>query len=529
MRQLWTLPGVLAALLVVLPIGFLLSTWLHPDTQVWRHLVNTQLGELVANSLTLLIGVGLGVVLLGVSLAWLTALYDFPGRRWLDWALVLPLAMPPYVLAFVVLGIFDFGSPIQQLLMHWLGLQRPLDVRQPWVVVLVMTAVLYPYVYLLTRNILLLQGRQALDAARSLGASSWQSVWRVGLPMARPGIMAGLALALMETLADFGVVSIFNYNTFTTAIYKSWISLFSIATAAQLSTLLLGFVVLVLGLEYWSRGRARVEQGARKQTDRYVLAGWRGWLATAWCLLVLLLAVAMPLLQLLLWCWASPQFDARLIALMGHSFVLAGGAAVMIVTLALLLASGSRLTPSGKGWAALANLGYMLPGSVLAVAVVSLAGPIDAFWIGLGDWLGRSHQPLLVGSITGLMLAYMVRFIRPAYGPLASGLERIRPSLPEAAQLMGASRPAIVWRLYLPMLSPAALTACLLVFVDVLKEMPATLLLRPFGWDTLATRIYELTGESQWHWAASPALVLVAVSILPVILLIVQSRRLHYH
>lgn len=524
-KLIWQLPGIFAAILVILPIVFLLSTWTQPDAQIWAHLADTQLAELLINSAILLFGVGIGVTVIGVSLAWLIALCEFPGRRWLDWALIMPLAIPPYVLAFIVLGIFDFGGEFQQGLMRMTAVEQPFDVRNPMTIILVMTGVLYPYVYLLTRNILILQGRSTLDAARMLGASSWQSIWRVGLPMARPGIVAGVSLALMEVLADFGVVSIFNFNTFTTAIYKSWIGLFSLQTAAQLSTLLLGFVVLVLALEYASRGRGRIENPVFKSTERYRLSGVKAWAATAWCLLILLFAAVLPLIQLVIWVWQARFAGGALLPLMGHSFVLAGSAAVIIALLALLLASGTRYSVAGKSWATVANLGYALPGSVLAVAVVSLAGPLDSLWINLGQFLGREHQPLLIGSIAGLLLAYMVRFIRPAYGPVISGVERIRPHIPEAAQLLGANRWRILRQIHLPILMPAIFTAGLLVFVDVLKEMPATLLLRPFGWETLATRIYQLTGESQWQWAAAPALVLVAVSILPVILLILQSRR----
>ncbi len=524
-RVLWQLPGIFASLLVLLPLAYLLSTWLNFDAQIWTHLISTQLGELIRNSLILVIGVGMGVFLLGVSLAWLTALCEFPGRIWLDWALILPLAIPPYVLAFVVLGMFDFGGPVQSMLQSTLGWQRPLDVRNPFTVVWVMTAVLYPYVYLLTRNLLIMQGRSTLDAARLQGASPWQAFWQVGLPMARPGIVAGVALALMETLADFGTVSVFNFNTFTTAIYKSWIGMFSIATAAQLSTLLLGFVLLVLALEYLSRRKGRIEQPYYRPVERYQLNGWKALAATSWCLLILALTAILPLAQLLIWVLQGGGLTDRLVELVMHSFALAGMAAVVIVLISLLLAGGTRFNPSSRHWAGVANLGYAVPGSVLAVAVVSVAGPIDNLWIGLGDWLGRSHQPLIIGSLAGLVMAYTVRFIRPAYGPMHTGMQRIGPNLLEAAQLLGAGKLRILGRLYLPILSPAVMTATLLVFVDVLKEMPATLLLRPFGWDTLATRIFELTGENQWQWAAQPSLVLVGVSSIPVILLVLQSRR----
>ena len=505
-------------LLVLAPVGYLVLAWTQIDGDIWRHLIDTQFTHLVGNTLVLMAGVGIGVTLVGVSLAWLTALCEFPGRRWLDWALMLPLAIPAYVYAFVVLGVLDFDGPVQSWLHRYLG-RTPGDARSPLLLAWVMTAVLYPYVYLLARNSLISQGRKALDTARSLGASPLMALWRVGLPMARPGIVAGLSLALMETLADFGAVSVFNFDTFTRAIYKSWIGLFSITTAAQLASLLLLFVFAVILLERSTRGGGRIEQQPASNQLRYQLKGPLAALATGWCLLVFAVAFVVPIAQMLAWVvnragdWMQPQLW-RLIA---NTFTLGFAAAVVIVGAALAVNLGIRFAARGRILSEIASLGYAIPGSVLAVGLITVAAHFDQF-------AGTTGQGVLVGGLVGLVLAYLVRFYRPASAPIESSLYRLRPHLIESAQLLGAGRVRIALMVLLPILTPGIFSAMLLAMVDVMKEMPATLLLRPFGWDTLATNIFNLTSEAQWERAALPALILVVVSSFPVALLIRQSR-----
>ncbi|MET1079274.1 MAG: iron ABC transporter permease [Pseudomonas sp.] len=519
------------AALVLLPLTVLLLSWHEIDEEIWAHLWATQMPRLLGNTLLLVTGVGCGVTLLGVSLAWLTSLCEFPGRRWLDWALMLPFAIPAYVLAFVFVGLLDFAGPLQTLLRDWFGASVRLPrVRSSGGVILVLVLVFYPYVYLLARGAFLAQGKGLMEAARVLGQSPWQAFWRVALPMARPAIGAGLALAIMETLADFGAVSVFNFDTFTTAIYKTWYGFYSLASATQLASLLLLAVMLVLYGERRTRGPARPASERPRGKALYQLRGVWAWAASAWCGLVLLCAFIIPLLQLLVWCWQRGRFDLdeRYAGLILHTLYLGGLAALLTVGVALLLAFARRLAPTRSIRAAvgLANLGYALPGSVLAVAIMLAFSYLDRTWVmPLSLWLGGAGKPLLLGSLVALLLAYLIRFIAVAHGPLENGLARIRPSLPEASRSLGVAGPWLFLRVYLPLLIPAVLSAALLVFVDVLKEMPATLLMRPFGWDTLSVRVFEMTSEGEWARAALPALSLVLVGLLPVILLIRRSAR----
>jgi len=519
------------ASLVLLPLSVLALSWHSVDGEIWRHLWDTQMPRLLGNTLTLLLGVSAGVTLLGVSLAWLTSLCEFPGRRWLDWALMLPFAIPAYVLAFVFVGLLDFSGPVQTLLREWFGsgLRLP-RVRSTGGVILVLVLVFYPYVYLLARSAFLAQGKGLMEAARALGQSPWQAFWRVALPMARPAIGAGLALAMMETLADFGAVSVFNYDTFTTAIYKTWYGFYSLSSATQLASLLLLAVMLVVYGERRARGVPRPSTERPRGRALYRLRGFKAAAASTWCGLVFLCAFVVPLLQLLAWYWQRGRFDLdeRYAGLILHTLWLGGCAALITVACAMLLAFARRLVPGRTMGAAvgLANLGYALPGSVLAVSIMLAFSYLDReLVIPLSEWFGGAGKPLLLGSLAALLLAYLVRFLAVAFGPLESSLARIRPSLPEAARSLGVGGPQLFSRLYLPLLLPGTLSAALLVFVDVLKEMPATLLMRPFGWDTLAVRIFEMTSEGEWARAALPALTLVLVGLLPVIGLIRRSAR----
>ncbi len=530
-QRRWYPIAFAAALLVLMPLLVLLASWHEVDRQIWSHLWQTQLARLIGNTLTLVLGVGVGVTLLGVSLAWLTSLCEFPGRRWLDWALMLPFAIPAYVLAFVFVGLLDFSGPVQTLLREWLGsgVRFP-RVRSTTGVIIVLVLVFYPYVYLLARNAFLAQGKGLTEAARTLGLSPLQAFWRVALPMARPAIGAGLALALMETLADFGAVSVFNFDTFTTAIYKTWYGFYSLGSAAQLACLLLFAVMLVLYGERRARGAVRPAAERARSAALYRLSGWRALAASAWCLLVFACAFVIPVLQLVVWCWQRGRFDLdeRYLALIQHTLYLGVAAALITVTVALLLAFARRMAPTRLMGATvgLANLGYALPGSMLAVAIMLAFSMLDnGLVIPLSTWLGGAGKALLLGSLGALLLAYLIRFLAVAYGPLENSLARIRPSLPQASRSLGVSGVPLFLRVYLPLLMPGALSAALLVFVDVLKEMPATLLMRPFGWDTLAVRIFEMTSEGEWARAALPALTLVLVGLVPVIVLIRRSAQ----
>ncbi len=529
LRWLLIIAGLLTVLMVLVPILIVAFSWSSDQTEVWQHLMATQLSTLLRNTLVLSLGVGIGVTVLGVSLAWLTVMYEFPGRQWLDWALMLPMAMPAYVLAFTVLGLFDFSGPLQQGLKAYWGEQFALlDIRGEGTVITVLILVFYPYVYMLSRSAFLSQGSDVMEAARVLGARSSGAFFRIALPMARPAIAAGTALAVMETLADFGTVAVFNYDTFTTAIYKSWFGLFNLPAAAQLASLLLLFVALALFAEKRSRGVQRYTQH-RGRLFRQSLSWPKAWLVSAFCGLVLLLAFIAPLIQLILWALADglEAIDQRYLHLLWRTLSLGGLAALITVLLALLIAFSRRaVRPAWRGVYDITSLGYALPGSVLAVGVVLSFASIDRqLLVPLFAALGMEPRQLLVGSLFALLAAYWVRFLAVANGPVESGMQRINTSIPEAARSMGVGGWALMWRIYLPILRPGLLTAAILVFVDVMKEMPATLLLRPFGWDTLAVRIYEMTSEGEWQRAALPALTLVLAGLIPVALAVRQSSK----
>ncbi len=521
------------AMVVVFPLLVVFSGWMQTESDVWEHLAQTVLGDLLANTFWLVLGVGVLVTILGVGLAWLTTMCEFPGRKHFDWALMLPLAVPAYVMAFVVLGLFDFTGPVQTQLRDWFGRGNywfP-EVRSTGGVITVMAIVLYPYVYMLARSSFLTQGNSTVEAARSLGLSAWGAFFRVSIPTARPAIIAGLSLALMETLADFGTVAIFNYDTFTTAIYKAWFGLFNLQAASQLASILLVLVVIALTFERQLRGRAKYHEATRTtRVHRFRLTGWQRWGAFFVSATVLFFAFILPLIQLGIWAWEvfEEDFNARYWGLLWHTVMLGAMAAVLTVLGAMVLAFTKRYRNDVvvKSSVNIATLGYALPGSVLAVGVMLTFTSIDNILTTMATVVGiEVSGQIITGTVFALVIAYMVRFLAVAFGPIDSGLGRIRNSLAEAARGLGASATMTMLKVYLPLLRPGLFTAGLLVLVDVMKEMPATMLLRPFGWDTLAVRIYELTSEGEWERAALPAITLILVGLLPVIILVRRSAR----
>lgn len=527
----WRVASIVLAFVVFMPLMVLALTWVSVDIEVWRHMATTLLPEVLFNTAILIAGVSVGVLLLGVSLAWLTSMCEFPGRRFFDWALMLPFAMPAYVLAFVFLGLMDFSGPVQAGIRSLFGLPGNwfFEVRHAGGVILVMTLVLYPYVYMLARVAFLSQGQAVFDAGRSLGLSPLKAFYKVALPMARPGIVAGLSLALMEALADFGAVAVFNYDTFTTAIYKAWFGFFDLNAAAQLASLLLVLVLIALTLERHLRGRSRYDENRSNRWRRIVLSKRNKWLAAVYCLVIFSAAFLIPLMQLFLWAWESrADIDSRYFELFSHTLMLGITAAVLTVIGAFVLAYNRRLHSDNISRLSvrIGTLGYALPGSVLAVGVMISLVWVDQRIADIAENLfSKNISLVLSGSVLALLIAYFARFQAVAFGPIESALERIRPSIRDAAQSLGATGWDTVRLVYLPMLRPGMLTAALLVLVDTMKEMPATLLLRPFGWDTLAVRIYEMTSEGEWERAALPAVALVLIGLVPVSILVRKSAH----
>ena len=535
------------AALVGLPVASVLANVFSGGTgAIWAHLAATVLPDYVASTFWLCLGVAAGVIVVGVATAWLTAMHDFPGRRVFEWALVLPLAMPAYVLAYVYTDFLQFAGPLQSALREAFGWRRDdywfPEVRSTGGAVVMFICVLYPYVYLLARTAFLERASGMLEAARTLGCGPWASFFRVSLPLARPAVAAGTALALMETLADYGTVSYFGVQTFTTGIYRAWFSLGDRIAAAQLAATLLGVVVVLLAIEQISRGRARFHNttGRNRPAPGRLLRGGRALLATLICALPLLAGFLLPagLLLRLALADGDAQFGQHFLRLAGNSFVLAGLTASLAVVLALVLAYAARLGKVGGNSLTgrvsetlnrIVGLGYAVPGSVIAVGVLIPVARLDHWLIAQWQaWFGASPGLLLTGGIAALIYAYLVRFLAVALNTVSSSLSKVTPSMDEAARSLGCGQAATLRRVHLPILRGSLLTAGLLVFVDVMKELPATLVMRPFNFDTLATQAYTLASDERLAEASTASLAIVAVGLLPVILLsrqIAKRRR----
>jgi iron(III) transport system permease protein len=534
------LVGLAVAALAGLPVASVgLNLFAGGTSETWGHLVATVLPEYIVNSLWLCLGVGCGVGVVGVATAWLTAMHDFPGRRFFEWALVLPLAVPAYVMAYVYTDFLQFVGPVQTLLRDTFGWQHgdywfP-DIRTLPGAMLMFVSVLYPYVYLLARTAFIERASGMLEAARTLGMGSWRAFFAVSLPLARPAIVAGIALALMETLADYGTVAYFAVNTFTTGIYRAWFSLGDRVAAAQLAAMLLAFVLFLLMAERISRGRARYNNttGRNRPMAGARLRGPAAGLATLACTLPLLLGFILPATLLLRMALTEgdAQFGERFLILSRNSFVLAGSTALIGVLLALLLAYGARLSKTTFAHAMnrLVGLGYAVPGAVIAVGVLIPVTRLDNWLAGQwAVWFGYNPGLLLTGGIAALIYAYLVRFLAVSLHTVESSLAKITPSMDDAARSLGLGQGETLRRVHMPMLRGSLFTAGLLVFVDVMKELPATLVMRPFNFDTLATQAYTLASDERLAEASTAALAIVAVGLLPLIALsrqISSARR----
>ncbi|MDQ4104325.1 MAG: iron ABC transporter permease [Actinomycetota bacterium] len=521
----WAVLGVLIALAVAGPLVALPASFLGGDA-AFDQIARTLLPPALAKSVLLGVGVAAGTLVIGGGLAVLVSFYDFPGRRWLDWALVLPLAMPGYVLVFVLVGQFGYANPLQSSLFGG-GLQLP-GLRGPTGAIGVLTAVLYPYVYVLGRSAFLGQSRQSIEAARNLGCSYGQAVRSVALPLARPALAAGAALAVMEALADFGVVNLLGYQALTDAIYRVWYGASDQAAALQLATVLVGLALIMVVVERLLRGRARYHQALARGdavTPRR-LRGWRAGLATALPCLLLAVVFAFPVLQLLGWSFET-VVAGRVSAMLGeaafNTLLLGAAAAIIAVITSTVIVYGQRVAPSRVGAAAarLASVGYAVPGTVIAVAIYVPLVWVDRWLIdGFEGLFGISIGLLFTGTIIGLVCAYVVRFHAQAFFALESRMGRVSPNLDDAARSLGANWARVLTDVHLPLLWPGVLTAALLVMVEVMKELPATALLRPLGGDTLAIMAWEATKDARFDTAALPALLIVAVGLLPVVILI---------
>lgn len=527
----WTISVGIIALLMISPVLVVLSGVFADSSEIWQHLAETVLPQYIKNSLILMVGVGAGVLLLGVSTAWLVSTCQFSGRSWFEWLLLLPLAAPAYLLAYVYTDVLEYFGPVQTTLRNIFGWEQATDywfpnIRSIGGAILLFSLTLYPYVYMLTRVAFLEQSTATLEASRSLGCGPWRSFWSVALPLARPAIAGGTALALMETLNDFGTVQYFSVPTFTTGIYRTWFGLGNRPAAVQLAAMLLLFVFALLLLEKWSRRRSRYYQSLSRNVaqTRYPLKGIRGVIAWFACLIPALFGLIVPtgLLLAMTLRHADQTLDSEFLLLGSHSLILATLTALIAMGLSLVMAYGLRLnnTPPLRMGVRVASLGYAVPGAVIAVGILI---PLARFDNLVDSWMRATFNVstglLLSGTIVALIFAYLVRFLAVSFGTVDAGLTKIRPSLDDAARSLGYGPSSTLVKVHAPLMGSSLLTAMMLVFVDVMKELPATLVIRPFNFDTLAVRVYQYASDERLVEAAAPALAILLVGILPVILL----------
>ena len=540
--SVWTLMALAIAFIVLLPVLSVIWLAFNPQENIWPHLFDTVLADYVLTTLGLMIGVAVGTCTIGVSTAWLVTHYEFPGRRIFNWALLLPFAVPAYVIAYIYTDLLEFAGPVQSSLRAAFGWRLASDYWFPTIrslpgAIVMMTLVLYPYVYLLSRAAFLEQSASVLEAARVLGGQSRGLFLRVALPMARPAIAVGLAMALMETLNDFGTVDYFAVRTLTAGLYDVWLGMNNLGGGAQIASLLLVFVLMLVGIEKVSRKHQENYQPTAtrfRQLSRKPLHGKRAAWAVAICLLPVLLGFIIPAWVLvgysITYFEVSWTPDFRQIAF--NSITLSAIAAVTAVLIGILLSYSVRLQPTKllKTSVTVASLGYAVPGAVLAIGVIipfaSVDNAVDAF---MREHFGFSTGLLLSGTIFALVFAYTVRFLAVAYGSVDASMRKISPHMDDAARSLGHSPLTILTRIHVPLMKSGVLTAALVVFVDGMKELPATLILRPFNFDTLATHVYQFASDELIGEAALGSLLIVLVGLAPVILLtstIDRSREL---
>lgn len=536
----WNFITLFIAFLVSVPVLTVAANIFVPSGDIWQHLASTVLADYLTNSIWLMIGVGTGVFFIGVGTAWLVTMCRFPGSRWFNWMLILPMAVPAYLMAYTYTDFLAFTGPFQSTLREitgWgLGDYWFPNVRSLNGAILMMSFVFFPYVYLLTRAAFLEQSSSLLEAGRSLGATPFQSFYKIALPLARPSIAAGMALVLMETLNDFGTVDYFGVQTFTTGIYRTWFGLGERAAAAQLAAFLLLFILILILLERWSRNKMNTKQeatGQYKQLFVYHLSGWKAWASTFFCAVPVLIGFIIPvaILAEMLFSNFELAIDSRFFQYSFNTVLVAVLAGMLALGVALVMAYGARLNPNWltKVSTRIGSMGYAIPGSVIAVGILIPFGWIDNT---IDSWfrehIGISTGLLLSGTIFALIFAYVVRFLAVAFNTVEASLGNITQSMDEAAEGMGYGFGRILRKIHMPMMSGSLFAAVMLVVVDVIKELPATIIVRPFNFDTLAVQVYRLASDERLAESSGAALAIVLVGLVPVIILsrsITKTRK----
>ncbi len=527
--NVWVFYAFFVALLILTPILTIIWYVFEGPGETWQHLYETVLADYILNSLWLMIGTGVISLVTGVSTAWIVSTCNFPGRRIFEWALVLPLAVPTYITAFAYAGLFDYTGSLQSFLRNtsWIEANIIIDIMNLPGLIFILSFVLYPYVYVLARASFVKRSRNLLEAGRLLGSSSYRAFFKITLPVARPALVGGVSLVIMEVLNDYGAVKYFGIGTFTTGIFRAWFSLGDINAAVYISAILVIVVFLVLGIERYQRGSARFDddtQSGGKPITRYELSKGQKIASFFICFFPLLFGFLLPLFQMIQWAYQaySKIILDSFLGLIINSFALAATSSLICIFVSIVLLYASRLNPGifVKGLSKLSTMGYSIPGAVIAVGVMI---PLLFLDRGLSSWLERIFnielRLILSGTLGVLVFAYMVRFLAVAYNAIDSGFKNTPENLTEASRSLGVSTFQTLIKVNLPLLKGSILSGALLVFVDVLKELPLTLILRPFNFSTLATRTFELAGDERIAESSGPALIIIATGILPVVLL----------
>ena len=529
-EQTWPKTSVLLSLFVLLPVSGLLWAAVGTDENIWQHLLDSVLPNYIVNSLILMTGVCVGVTLLGTCTAWLIANCRFPGHKVFGWMLILPLAMPAYVMAYVYTDFLEYSGPLQtalRLIFSWENSTEywfP-EIRSHGGAIVLLSLVLYPYVYALARAAFSAQALSLLEAGRMLGHSPMKVFFSVSLPLARPAIVVGVTLASMETLSDFGTVDYFAVRTLTSGIFDVWFGMENQSGAAQIALVLLTFIILLVWLERTSRKKQKVNTNSRmNSTLRFELKGWRSALAIICCGLPIFFGFLLPAIILAI--YSSYSFNlfkyADYLAYTGNTLFLATGSAVLCMVLGIFIGYSQRLSShwSVKLATRISTIGYAIPGAALAIGLIISFGAMNEIIVAISDHFSLSAQSFFFsGGVVALFFAYTIRFLAISVGSVESGLEKITPNMDMASRTLGSGPFSTLCRIHIPLLRPALIAGSILVFVDTMKELPATLILRPFNFETLATFVYQYASDELLAECAPAALTIVLAGMLPVILL----------
>ncbi|MHC8493328.1 ABC transporter permease [Thalassospira sp. SM2505] len=539
---LWLIGAFVIAMMVAAPIIAVAYLAFFPTENIWPHLASTMLPRYVKNTAVLMLGVGIGVTLIGVSAAWVVTMCKLPGKRFFEWAMLLPMAVPAYIVAYVYTDLLEYAGPVQGILRDIYGWQSAADywfpdIRTKGGAIMVLSLTLYPYVYMLARAAFLAQSICVIEAARVLGRSAWSSFVTVALPLARPAIVVGVVIALMETLNDFGTIDFFAVHTLTAGVFNVWLGMGNAGGAAQIALTMLAVVIALLVIERYSRRRQRFHDTTNRYQELpgYDLGPVAKAGALAICILPIVLGFVIPSTVLIYYSvgYFDQSWTADFFEFAGNSLLVSGLATALAVGCALFMAYALRLFPQPvlKFFVRLSSVGYAVPGAVLAIGVLipfaRFDNALDAI---MRDTFGISTGLLLSGTVFALVFAYAVRFMAVSYGSIEAALGKVRPSMDDAARTLGESPWGTLKRIHFPMVRGGILAASVLVFVDGMKELPATLILRPFNFDTLATHVYQYAKDEMIEQAALGALTIVLVGVVPVIMLsraISKSRPGH--